>query len=93
MSSLTQTRTWSVRSGTVSKPRKYLGGRLHATGFDLTVAPREHLEQSQGLLHPLVAVDVLRHYSAISRSMATISFSTCWMSATISSSGRGGRYA
>ena len=73
------------------KPRNDFGRRLYPTGFDLTISQREHLEKSHALLHP--RVDVLRHHPAISRSMATISFSTCWMSASISSSGRGGRYS
>ena len=75
------------------KPRNDFGRQMHPTGFDLTIPEREHLEEGHALLHLLVAVDASLHHPAISRSMATISFSTCWMSASISSSGRGGRYS
>ena len=75
------------------KPRNDFGRQMNPTGFDLTIPEREHLEEGHALLHLTASVDVLLHQSAISRSMATISFSTCWMSASISSSGRGGRYS
>ena len=83
----------------VPKPRNDFVGGLHLAGFDLTVAQRQHPQQSYALLHPLVAVGAgpcgaaTHHQPDISCSMATVSFSTRWMSASISSSGRGGRYS
>ena len=43
----------------LAKPCDHLGGGLHLTRFDLAAAQGEDLEQRNGLLHPLVAVDVL----------------------------------
>ena len=94
----------SVSLSPIPKLRDDVGGRLHLAGFDLTFAQCQRLEQSYALLHPPASVDILRdsggfcgaaarHQPDISRSMVTISFSTCRMSASISSSGRGGRYS
>ena len=62
-------RPWSTELGRASailsplpKPRDDIGDRLHLTCFDLTATQCEDLEQRNGLLHLLVAVDILHDH-------------------------------
>ena len=52
----------SASRSSLPKPHNDIGGGLHLTRFDLATAQRENLEQCNGLLRLLVAVDILQDH-------------------------------